>query len=298
MKNFIMVCGLPGCGKTTYIKEETREMDRFVVISTDAIRAELYGDPSNQSHNKEVFELAHLRIKEFLNCDRYDTVFFDATNISRKDRRRILAIVPKGVEKEVHVVWASIETCIARDENRNRSVGADIIMKIAERFQIPDFTEDFDTWFFITTEENFNAIEYRKYLFEKMNMWQHNHHHTLKVDDHCIKAAEYYRENSKLPDPLIYNAVLFHDCGKPYTQTFYNLKGEKTEEAHYYNHQNVGGWIALGAFPEFPIGDSYFIAWLINNHMEPYFNSKHYRSLNPSQKEILGELSKADHHGH
>ena len=298
MKKFIMVCGLPDSGKSAYIKEKTREMDRFVVISTDAIRAELCGDPSNQSHNKEVFELARLRIKESLNCDRYDTVFFDATNISRKDRRRILAIVPKGVEKEVHVVWASIETCIARDENRNRSVGADVIMKIAERFQIPDFTEDFDIFYFINTEENFNAIEYRKYLFEKMNMWQHNSHHILKVDDHCIKAAEYYRENSKLSDPLIYNAVLFHDCGKPYTQTFYNLKGEKTEEAHYYNHQNVGGWIASGPLPQLPLGDSYFIAWLINNHMEPYFNSKHYRSLNPSQKEILGELSKADHHGH
>lgn len=81
MNKFIMVCGLPGCGKSTYIKEKTKEMDRFVVISTDAIRAELCGDPSNQSHNKEVFELAHSRIKEFLNSERYDTVFFDATNI-------------------------------------------------------------------------------------------------------------------------------------------------------------------------------------------------------------------------
>lgn len=273
-------------------------MDRFVVISTDAIRAELCGDPSNQSHNKEVFELARLRIKEFLNCDRYDTVFFDATNISRKDRRRILAIVPKGVEKEVHIVWASIETCIARDENRNRSVGADVIMKIAKRFQIPDFTEDFDIFYFINTEENFNVEEYRKMIFDKMNMWQHNSHHTLKVDDHCIKAAEYYRENSELPDPLIYNAILFHDCGKPYTQTFYNLKGEKTEEAHYYDHQNVGAWIVLGALSEFLTEHFFMIVWLVNNHMEPFFNSKFYRSLNGFAKKLLDEVHEADVYAH
>ena len=63
------MCGLPSCGKSTYIKKETNGIDKFVVISTDAIRAELCGDPSDQSHNKEVFELAHSRIKDFLNSE-------------------------------------------------------------------------------------------------------------------------------------------------------------------------------------------------------------------------------------
>lgn len=297
MKKFIMVCGLPGSGKSTYIKEKTKEMDRFVVISTDVIRAELCGDSSNQSHNKEVFELAHLRIKEFLNSERYDTVFFDATNISRKDRRRIFAIVPKGVFREVHVVWASIETCIARDENRDRSVSADVIMKIAKRFQIPDFTEDFDMFYFINTEEeNFDDKEYRKMIIEKMNMWQHNSHHTLKVDDHCIKAAEYYKKKDN--NPIIYYALLFHDCGKPYTQTFYNMKGEKTEEAHYYDHQNVGAWIVLGALPEFLTEHFFMIVWLVNNHMEPFFNSKFYRSLYEVEKKLLDEAHEADVYAH
>ena len=70
-KRFIMTCGLPGVGKSANIKEETNGIDKFVVISTDAIRAELCGDPSDQSHNKEVFELAHSRIKEFLNSEQY-----------------------------------------------------------------------------------------------------------------------------------------------------------------------------------------------------------------------------------
>lgn len=297
MKKFIMVCGLPGCGKSTYIKEKTKEMDRFVVISTDAIRAELCGNPSNQLRNKEVFELAHLRIKEFLNSDRYDTVFFDATNISRKDRRRIFAIVPKGVHKEVHVVWASLETCIVRDENRDRSVGADVIMKIAKRFQIPDFTEDFDMFYFINAEEeNFDDKEYRKMIIEKMNMCQHNSHHTLKVDSHCIKAAEYYKKKGN--DLTIYYALLFHDCGKPYTQTFYNMKGEKTEEAHYYDHQNVGAWIVSGALPEFLTEHFFMIVWLVNNHLEPFFNSKFYRSLGEVEKNLLDEVHEADVYAH
>lgn len=295
-KRFVMMCGLPGCSKSTIIEEETREKDRFVVISTDAIRTELCGDPADQSRNKEVFELAHSRIKKSLNSDEYDVVYFDATNVSRKDRRRIFAIIPKEVQKEVHVVWASLETCIERDKNRDRSVGEEVIMKMARRFQIPHFSDGFDMWYFTNTEENFDVIEYREKIFGKMNMWQHNSHHTLKVDDHCIKAAEYF--NEKYYDPIIYNALLYHDCGKPYTQTFYNMRGEKTEEAHYYGHQNVGGWIALGLFPNVGTVNSYMISWMINNHMEPFFNSKFYRSLNEVEKCLLDQIHEADLYAH
>lgn len=31
------------------------------------------------------------------------------------------------------------------------------------------------------------------------------------------------------------------------------MKGERTEEAHYYDHQNVGAWIVLGVLPEVSI---------------------------------------------
>ena len=226
-------------------------------------------------------------------------VYFDATNVWRRDRRHIFAIIPKEVHKEVHLVWASLETCIERDKNRDRSVGAEVIIKMAKRFQIPDFTENFVEWSFTNTEENFDVIEYRKMIFGKMNMWQHNSHHTLKVDDHCVKAAEYYREKKgDFSNSLIYNAILFHDCGKPYTQTFYNIKGEKTEEAHYYGHQNVGGWIALGLFKDFSTEESFTMTWLINNHMEPFFNSKFYRSLNEGERGFLEEVHEADLYAH
>ena len=79
---------------------------------------------------------------------------------------------------------------------------------------------------------------------------------------------------------------------------FYNMKGEKTEEAHYYDHQNVGAWIVLGAFPEISIEWNFMIAWLVNNHMEPFFNSKFYRSLNEFQKNLLDEVHEADVYAH
>ena len=63
--------------------------------------------------------------------------------------------------------------------------------------------------------------------------------------------------------------------------------------AHYYGHQGYSAWIVYG----FNTSNNH-IAWLVSNHMEPYFNSKYYKQL-PSflrdQLDVLHEADKAAH---
>ena len=61
MAKLIILCGLPGSGKSFYAENYKAVDDAFckdftVIHSSDAIRAELFGDPSFQGDNAKVFE--------------------------------------------------------------------------------------------------------------------------------------------------------------------------------------------------------------------------------------------------
>lgn len=69
---FIMMCGLPGSGKSSKAKELSEIYDA-IICSSDAIRKEVTGSVSNQEKDSEVFKILHDRIKENLSrgdfCD-------------------------------------------------------------------------------------------------------------------------------------------------------------------------------------------------------------------------------------
>ena len=87
---FIMLVGLPGSGKSTYANTFRSQLlseindERVVIISSDAIRKELYGDESIQTDPARVFSLMEERTLDEL--DKGSVVLYDATNINRKNR--------------------------------------------------------------------------------------------------------------------------------------------------------------------------------------------------------------------
>lgn len=83
-----ILIGLPGSGKSTYAKEEHESNSNSVYLSSDKIREELYGNESIQGNPVEVFTLMQSRAIEALKSGR--DVFYDATNLTRKDRAGIL----------------------------------------------------------------------------------------------------------------------------------------------------------------------------------------------------------------
>ena len=58
--SFIMVVGLPGSGKSTFIEDFIDE-DNAHIHSSDSIRKELLGDVNDQTSNSLVFETLHNR---------------------------------------------------------------------------------------------------------------------------------------------------------------------------------------------------------------------------------------------
>jgi predicted kinase len=92
--------GIAGCGKSTWIRSinqtlKNLDLDEFLIVSPDLIRKELTGSISDQTKNKEVFELAYKRTAHFINLRR--DVIFDATNVSLKDRNSLLKYMNKNV---------------------------------------------------------------------------------------------------------------------------------------------------------------------------------------------------------
>ena len=87
---FIMMVGLSGSGKSTVASKYNSPNSHLdtLVVSSDEIRARIYRNAQDQSHNNEVFEIAHKNIIELLKSN-YN-VIFDATNLTIKDRRSIL----------------------------------------------------------------------------------------------------------------------------------------------------------------------------------------------------------------
>jgi hypothetical protein len=221
------------------------------------------------------------------------SVVYDATNLTRKSRKNIIQAVPAGNSIIGAVIWASIETCIQRDSQRDRSVGEAVIKRMVKNFQMPWYDEGFDSVFIERTEDT--TIKYVADTIKNMDIPHDNRHHTLSVIDHCIKAA------SLLPKDMpeqVYWATLFHDVGKPYCKDFKNTKGDATEDAHYYGHQAVGAWIAVGLSNFNRVFAHPYTIWLISAHMEPYLGSKYFNNLEADKKLDLLELHLADDRAH
>lgn len=88
LPNFIMTIGIPGSGKSSWIKS----LNKYIIVSPDSIRKELSGDVSNQDVNNQAWLLAKERVVTALTA-RQD-VILDATNVSTKHRRIFIKGLP------------------------------------------------------------------------------------------------------------------------------------------------------------------------------------------------------------
>lgn len=271
-----MLIGLPGSGKSIFARNRVKFYDdcnktRLEIVSSDDIREELYGTRSCQKDSARVFEIAHERIINSL--EQGWDVIFDATNITRKNRASLLKKIPAYTEKFAQICWAPISTCIERDLKREFSVKANVIWRMAYKFQMPFYDEGFDH-ICISYPEDFN---YKTYIEEdilnpsNINMSHDSPYHSFSIWEHCKKAKE-YAINNKFSS-FVVDAALYHDIGKFFTKSFMNSKGEVTDRAHFYNHENVGAWLSLGALNSDTITGNdrvIFTAWLISQHMSIY----------------------------
>lgn len=289
MNIFIMLIGLSASGKSTYARG--LEARGYKVHSSDALRAEMWGDESEQKNPSAIFEELQKRIikdlREGLNC------VMDATSLSSKRRISFLKSLDKiNCFKEAAVFAPPVEACIIRDGKRDRSVGIDVILRQLKQFEVPSFHEGWDE--ISIFERNFKNTPINPTSL--MEYDQENPFHDLTLGEHICKAYEYACDHY---DPFVQMAIFHHDTGKIYTKAHLNYKREKTPFAHYYGHENVSAYLYLSSNTD-TLSDALVIAQLIQWHMRPkdkIFWEKFSQKIDPILKLQLEAVSICDEMG-
>lgn len=274
-----MLVGPPGCGKS-YYANKLSILTKGIILSSDSIRKELYGDESIQDNPNLVFDIRNKRMLEEL--DRGNSVILDSTNLSRKNRKNTIDLIKdKSIDIQAHIIFCPISLCIERDFNRDRAVGKDIILRMLKGFKFPYYDEGFSKIKIITNvDDNQLLLDFRTSL----DIPQENKHHKLSLSEHMKESGRYCIAHNF--DLVIVLAAFYHDVGKLETKFI------KDGEAHYYGHQGVSAYKAMAKTSNI---DS---LWLISSHMEPYFNSKYYKNLPNYMKTSLDKLHEADVYAH
>ena len=261
-----MLIGLPqpGCGKSTYAKNILKEDSSVIIVSSDAIRKELYGSEEDQSHNQEVFNEVFKRTRDAIKDNKHCII--DSTNLSR--RRRIAFLKQfNNCEKRATVFAIPFEVCCERNNSRERIVPQHVMDRMYHSFEPPHYAEGFDDIQIV------GAGDVGLYIYkceqENIETPHDNSHHTSSCGVHCLEAERYIKDKYPNEDDL-QMAARFHDVGKYKCKVFRNARGEPTEEAHYFSHENVSAYDFIVHYFLMPPQRVIHIANLIASHMVFY----------------------------
>jgi predicted kinase len=263
MIEVVFCVGIAASGKTTWAYKQ----EGYVVLDSDAVREELYGDATCQDNPDKVFNLIYKRAKDALREDK--SVIFCSTNLTMKYRihaiRQMKQVRPDAIIRAV-VFNTPLEVCEKQNKMRERQVPDWLFMRQLKTLQLPVYNEGFDV---IDVIHNYIHEEgqkvYHEILEKVLNFGdQKNEHHSSTLFEHCVNAYAYACDNNF--SPYICGAALAHDFGKAWTQEYW--KKDNGKNAHYPCHENVGAYLSLN------LGNSYHCAQLINYHMLFYMDSR------------------------
>ncbi|MGD2175608.1 MAG: AAA family ATPase [Candidatus Brocadiaceae bacterium] len=120
-----ILVGPAGCGKSSWALER---LDHTIMVSSDRMRRELTGDPSDQSQNYLVFQRCMDRVRAELGRGR--EVTFDATNYSEELRSMpVQAGRWSGARIVSYFFDVSLAESLRRNRDRSRMVPEEVIRR-------------------------------------------------------------------------------------------------------------------------------------------------------------------------
>lgn len=178
MSTLYLMVGIPASGKSTKVAE--LEKNGAVRISSDVVRGELFGDEGIQYTEewlkengfklqegedeetakrtfaiKLIFAEVYKRAIDYLKNGK--DVILDSTNISKSARKMAFDNLGKYVDKVVaNVMAVSYEECMRRNSGRDRVVPEEVMRRLADSFNIPDYSEGIDEIRFVGNKDDIN----------------------------------------------------------------------------------------------------------------------------------------------
>ena len=287
MREFYLMVGLAGSGKSTIAKEieyaihmsspkydEYGRADKVVLISSDDIRAEILGDVNDQTQNDKVFSHIHKLIKQAVRD--YNHIIVDATNLTIKNRRALLNCLDdkKDYHKIAYIVNTPIEKCKENNSKRDRKVPEYVIDNQAKKFEIPFANEGFNSIFLHHFPAyNCGALKEEVLLNNITSLMdgfnQKNHHHIYDLGTHCRKLHE--ELSKRTDDKILLCSALVHDIGKLYTGA---PKEDCSGEYSYKQHNNFGAYYLITNLEKIEsnrLDEILELLFYVNYHMHPFF---------------------------
>ena len=152
MKNFYVLCGIAGSGKSTWINNHLAAFKGYTkVVSRDDIRFMIVNEDEEYfSREKQVFKKFIEELKDGL--ENYDNVIADATHLNLASRTKLLRNLTSSLkDANVYaiVIDTPVKTCLKQNATRRgrRFVPEDQIIAMGKRLTIPTFEEGFDKIF-------------------------------------------------------------------------------------------------------------------------------------------------------
>ena len=149
MPKLYVTCGISGSGKSYWANEYKKSWKAFstMIISTDDIRKFLWGNEEDQQQPEKVFDVAYKSIEKFLS-DGWD-VIFDATNLSARDRKKIVKRYRALADALICVDFGNdVPRALKNQELRARKVPTEVIERQAKKYKKPSYDEGWDVIMF------------------------------------------------------------------------------------------------------------------------------------------------------
>lgn len=133
----IMMSGLPGAGKDTYIR---KHLFHLPVISLDAIRESLGSDPADKRGNGQAIQQGKEQARILLR--KKQSFVWNATNITRQLRSQLIALF-LSYKARVRIIYLEVpfEKLQGQNKGREAVVPAQVMEKLAGKLEVPALWE-------------------------------------------------------------------------------------------------------------------------------------------------------------
>jgi len=135
MAQLLIMIGLPGSGKSTLAAQLAFEHG-WILVSTDAIRARLYGDEAIQGSWLQVWGEVQRQLQAIAHLP-HGKAIYDATNVVRRPRRQFIQLARSWGYDSICAIWMDVplEVCLQRNAGRSRQVPPEVICQMYRRLE-------------------------------------------------------------------------------------------------------------------------------------------------------------------